>query len=113
MARKYSELRNKMRPEARERARALATRDLLEMDLAELRTRVAGLTQTQVAELLESTQAAISQLEKREDALLSTLAEYVHALGGELELIARFDKKKLVRITQFERVKEQIREGAA
>jgi len=40
-------------------------------------------------------------LEKRQDLLLSKLAGYVRALGGELELIARFPDAD-VRITQFE-----------
>jgi transcriptional regulator with XRE-family HTH domain len=75
---------------------------LLEMSLQELRQRVAGITQTDLAELMEVTQGAISQLEKRHDVLLSKLAEYIHALGGNLELIARFPDAD-VRITQFER----------
>jgi transcriptional regulator with XRE-family HTH domain len=74
---------------------------LLEMGLQELRQRVVGLTQSELAELMEVTQGAISQLEKRQDVLLSRLAAYVRALGGELELIARFPDAE-VRITQFD-----------
>ena len=37
--------------------------------------------------------------------LLSKLAEYIHALGGELELIARFPEAD-VRITQFDSEKK-------
>jgi hypothetical protein len=47
------------------------------------------------------TQGAISQLERRHDVLLSKLAEYIHALGGRLELVARFPDAD-VRITQFD-----------
>ena len=60
------------------------------MSLQELRQNLAGLTQSDLAELMKVTQGAISQLEKRRAVLLSKLAEYIHALGGELELIARF-----------------------
>lgn len=62
---------------------------------------VAGITQSDLTELMDVTQGAVSQLESRHDALLSKLSEYIHALGGELELIARFPDAD-VRITQFD-----------
>ena len=89
-----------MRPEARERVDRRVRETLLEMSLQELRQNVSGVTQTELAELMKVTQGAISQLEKRHDVLLSKLADYVHALGGELQLIARFPDAD-VRITQF------------
>ncbi len=101
MARPFKELRDKMTPEARERVDHRVRETLLEMTLKQLRQRVSGLTQTQLADLMEVTQGAISQLEKRQDVLLSKLAGYVHALGGDLELIARFPDTD-VRITQFD-----------
>ena len=100
MARPFKELRDRMPPKARARVGRRVRKTLLEMGLQELRRDV-GMTQTELAELLEVTQGAISQLEKREDVLLSRLAAYVHALGGELELIARFPDAE-VRITQFD-----------
>jgi hypothetical protein len=36
-------------------------------------------------------QASVAKLEQRADILLSTLREYVEALGGHLDLVARFD----------------------
>lgn len=110
MARPFKQLRDKMSPEARERVDRRVRETLLEMNLQELRQRVAGITQTDLAELMEVTQGAISQLEKRHDVLLSKLAEYVHALGGNLELIARFPDAE-VRITQFDAEKKA--DGAA
>ena len=101
MARPFNELRDKMTPEARERVDHRVRETHLEMTLQQLRQRVSGLTQTQLADLMEVTQGAISQLEKRQDVLLSKLAGYVHALGGDLELIARFPDTD-VRITQFD-----------
>ena len=112
MARPYRELRDKMTPKARERARQKAEREMLRMDLAEIRKRISALTQAEVSSILETTQGAISQLEKREDALLSTLSEYIKALGGELELVAHFPDSPPVRITQFEGVKEQLEKAA-
>ena len=63
------------------------------MDLQGLREHVSELTQEQVAEILHVTQAHVSKLEHREDMLLSTLRSYVEALGGQLEVLARFGKR--------------------
>lgn len=49
-----------------------------------------ALTQEEVAKKLGKKQVSVAQLEKRSDFLLSTLREYVHALGGELELVVKF-----------------------
>ena len=75
---------------------------------APLRQRVTGVTQRDLAELMEVTHGAISQLERRQDVLLSKLAEYIHELGGELELIARFPDAD-VRITQLNSEMERPR----
>jgi len=101
MSRPFKELRDRMSPEARKRTGRRVRESLLEMSLREIRRNVGEMTQTELAELMEVTQSAISQLEGRRDVLLSKLAEYVHALGGELELVARFPDAD-VRITQFE-----------
>jgi len=101
MARPFKELRDRMSPQARARVNRRVRETLLEMSLQELRQRISGTTQTELAELMEVTQGAISQLEKRHDVLLSKLAEYIGALGGKLELIARFPNTD-VRITQFD-----------
>lgn len=105
MARPFKELRDRMSPEARRRVDRRVRETLLEMSLQEVRQRVGGITQSDLAELMKVTQGAISQLEGRHDVLLSKLAEYIHALGGELELIARFPEAD-VRITQFDSEKK-------
>src|ERR1039457_4497660 len=69
---KFSEVRAKMSPEARAEARRLADKDLKEMPLHELRA-ARHLTQQQLAQTLDMTQAAVSQLEQRTDVYLSTL----------------------------------------
>lgn len=107
MARPFKQLRDRMSPEARERVDRRVRETLLEMSLQEVRQRVAGITQTDLADLMKVTQGAISQLEKRHDVLLGKLAEYIHALGGNLELIARFPDAD-VRITQFDSEDSQV-----
>ncbi len=57
--------------------------------LRELRER-RQVTQTELARLLGTGQAAISKLERREDLSLKSLRRFVEALGGTLEVTARF-----------------------
>lgn len=83
-----------MEPERRARLDAEVRRELLSMELRELREQ-AGKTQAEVAEVAEMTQAELSKFERREDHLISTLRRYVTALGGELEVVAVFDNKRI------------------
>ena len=72
--------------------------ELLEMDLRALR-EAAGLTQEELAQRVAITQSQLSKLERREDFRLSTLRRYVTALGGQLEIVAIVDGKR-IRLTQ-------------
>ena len=89
MAKKFSELRAKMSPEAQARSAARAAATLVEMQLQELR-KSREVTQVDVARGMNVEQAAVSKLERREDMYVSTLRDYVKALGGELKLVASF-----------------------
>lgn len=89
MAKKFSELRAKMSPQAQARSAARAQAMLLEMQLQELR-RAGHVTQVEVAKAVNVEQAAASKLEHREDMNVSTLLEDVKAPGGELKLVASF-----------------------
>ena len=89
MAKKFSELRAKMSPEAQARSAARAEATLVEMQLQELR-KSRDVTQVGVAKVMNVDQAAVSKLERREDMYVSTLRDYVKALGGELKLVASF-----------------------
>ena len=64
MAKPFKKLRQKMSPEARERVDQRVRGTLLEMTLQELRQKVSGKTQVELAEFLEVTQGAISQGER-------------------------------------------------
>jgi DNA-binding XRE family transcriptional regulator len=57
--------------------------------LADLREQF-GVTQRQLAKSLEVSQPNVSKIEQQHDLMLSTLAAYVNALGGHLELKAVF-----------------------
>jgi DNA-binding XRE family transcriptional regulator len=66
----------------------------LEVTLRELRA-IAGMTQVEVAEAMGVAQAEVSRLEGRRDSKLSTIERYVEALGGEVEVVARFGDRSL------------------
>ena len=89
MARKIAELRAKMTPGAQARSAALAEGMLVEMQLQELR-KSRNITQVAVADAMHVEQGAVSKLERREDMYVSTLRDYVQALGGELRMVAKF-----------------------
>jgi DNA-binding XRE family transcriptional regulator len=101
MARKFSELEAKMSPAARARSEALAKKMIEEMPLQKLRA-ARDLTQESLAKVLEVSQSEISKIEKRTDMYVSTLASYVQAMGGTLEVRAIFPDGETVRINQFE-----------
>jgi transcriptional regulator with XRE-family HTH domain len=75
-----------------------------EMRRSELR-KAFKLTQKRLGQILKLDQANVSRLEQRTDLMLSTLREYVTAMGGELELVAKFPDRppvKLVGISELE-----------
>lgn len=65
--------------------------------LAELRTH-RKLTQKDVADELHVSQANVSRIEHEDDVYLSTLRTYIEALGGELEVTARFPDGDVVKV---------------
>jgi hypothetical protein len=95
MAKKFNELRARMSPERQQRNKAEADRVLLEMSLQELRQNVTSLSQDDIAEILRVTQGYVSKLERQDDMLLSRLYAYVEALGGELEIRAKFPEQEI------------------
>ncbi len=70
MAKKFSELRAAMSAPARQQADRQA--------------------KFMLAEVLHVQQPSIAKMEKRTDMYLSTLRSHIEAMGGELEVIARF-----------------------
>jgi transcriptional regulator with XRE-family HTH domain len=68
-----------------------------QLTLRQLR-RDLNLTQDSMADLLEVKQGHISKIENRSDMLISTLRDYIEALGGELDLVARLPGRKPVKL---------------
>ncbi|OZB03868.1 MAG: transcriptional regulator [Idiomarina sp. 34-48-12] len=89
MTKSLNEFRQQIAPEVQTKAREKALNIVAEMTLAEVRKH-RGVKQVELAKKLRMAQPNISQIEARPDALLSTLEQYVVALGGELKLQAVF-----------------------
>lgn len=104
MAKKFSDLYATISTERRARAEAKAQAMLAEMPLQELR-QARGLSQKMLADLLHVQQPSIAKLEKRTDMYISTLRSHIEAMGGELEVIARFPDGA-VKITNFAELDE-------
>ena len=109
MNKPYSILREKMKPAARKKA-AEKTKILLDaMPLQELR-HARTLSQVQLAQTLSVKQAAVSKLERRTDMYISTLRNFIKAMGGDLEIIATFPDGS-VQISQFENIAAKKERG--
>ena len=92
---KMAELGEVRRQKIEARAAELAAE---EMSLRDLR-RAHRLTQARVGKTLKIGQDGVSRLEQRSDLLISTLRNYVEAMGGDLQLIARFPDRPAVAVT--------------
>ena len=97
--RKFSTLREKMKPAQRERANARVAKLQTEMLLSELR-QFSGMTQQDLATALGITQPGLSKMEKQADIQITTLDRIIQALGGQLEIVAHMPTKDVV-LTQF------------
>ena len=85
----FAKLRASMTPDAQAKAEAEALRLGEEMDLAEVR-RALRLSQDEIAQALQVGQGSVAKIEKRADMYVSTLRRFIEAMGGELEIVARF-----------------------
>ena len=101
MAREWPELYDKLPQERRDAIEARVKELERELPLHEVR-RARALTQAQLTEELNATRSEISAIEHRTDHYVSTLRRYVAAMGGELEIVARFPDGAAVKIQQFQ-----------
>ncbi len=97
--RSFSALRAKMSPERRAKNAEVIQAALRELSLQELR-QARQRSQESLARELKVGQPAVAKLERRTDMYVSNLRRYVEALGGSLEITARFPEGS-VTITNF------------
>lgn len=91
---KMKALPAKRRKKVEARAAQLVAEELSLRDLRKARAK----TQVAVAKELGINQESVSRLEKRSDLMLSTLRNYIEAMGGELHLLAEFPDRPPVQL---------------
>src|SRR5579864_7668467 len=90
----WSEISKKLRADPERRARIEQREQAIEAELTISQLREAcGATQENVAERMNVTQSNISHFERNPNIFLRSLAAYVEALGGRLEIRAVFPDK--------------------
>ena len=89
-------------PESRRKAVDERARELIaeEMSLQAMR-KARKFTQAKIAEGLGVNQENVSRLERRSDFLISSLRNYIEAMGGELRIVVDFPDYRPVAITGF------------
>lgn len=87
-------------PEER-RVRIDARAEEIKQEIATLKElrKLAAKSQAEVARRLETSQPAVSRMERGADMFLSTLRGYVESLGGRLDLVVRLPDRPEVRLT--------------
>jgi DNA-binding XRE family transcriptional regulator len=101
---KLKKLPASRRKRIRKRAKELIAEELTLRDLR----KALKLTQAELASKLHMKQEAISRLEKRSDLLLSTLISYVEAMGGKLNITAKFPHRPPVKVAGFESILKDV-----
>ena len=100
MAKPFSELTKNFSPERKAKIKKQTDLLIMEYELLSQLRKDQDLTQRELADVLEIRQAAISKLESQDDILIRTLEKYIKALGGELEIRAKFPDRE-VTLKQF------------
>jgi hypothetical protein len=96
MPKNVDDIIRNLTPRQRKRVEARAAQLIAEeMTLRQLR-QACKLTQQKVAKSLRIGQEGVSKIERRSDLLISTLRDYVQAMGGQLSLIVEFPNREPV-----------------
>lgn len=94
---KWKDVKATRSPEVVERARRKTEAALTALRLAGLRKH-RGLTQEELAQRLGAHQSGISRMERRTNVQVDTLREVIEAMGGELEITARFPDGEAIQV---------------
>jgi transcriptional regulator with XRE-family HTH domain len=100
MAHKWREIRGTFSPEQEAEIARRVKEAAGVMTLYQLR-EARSLTQVNLAKVLNVNQGAVSRMEKRTDMYVSTLRNFIQAMGGQLQVKAIFPEGE-VEIEQFE-----------
>jgi len=111
MAKKWRDIRGTFSPEDEAEIEREVENAAAVMTLYQLR-EARNLTQVSLARVLEVNQGAVSRMEKRTDMYVSTLRNFIQAMGGRLQVKAIFPEGE-VEIDQFENLAEPSQDAQA
>jgi len=109
MAKKWRDIRGTFSAEEEAEIEREVENAAAVMTLYQLR-EARSLTQVSLAKVLEVNQGAVSRMEKRTDMYVSTLRNFIQAMGGRLQVKAIFPEGE-VEIDQFENLAEPREES--
>jgi predicted transcriptional regulator len=101
----FAKLRARLSTEAQARVEDEAEQLEQEFNLSEVR-RALKLSQDELAQTLQIGQGSVAKIEKRADMYVSTLRRFIEAMGGELDIVARFPGHS-VKIKNFADISEK------
>lgn len=99
MANNFYDLKSALSLEAQSKMSQKTEQLLQQLPLFKLR-QARGFSQKMMREALHIQQPAVAKIEKRTDMYLSNLRSHIQAMGGELEIVARFPEGS-VKIQSF------------
>ena len=106
--RTYAQIKKEFSPERQAKIHAGAEKIRKELKILSTVRQAAGLTQEELADLLDVRQSYISQVENRENITLSTLISAIAAMGGSIDLTVNFPEKPSVQFSQIETLFDPI-----
>jgi len=99
---RWADIKNQgMTPKRIARSKARVARDALSIRLRAVR-EAAGMTQAELGKRATLSQSQLSRLERSLNVEVSTLARYVHAAGGRLEMSAIVKGRRLTILSEKE-----------
>jgi len=105
VARNFRELEAKlearMGPEKWAAHQAQIKAEIVEIRNMEELREARSMTQTQLAAKLKISQGAVSRVERRADMYISTLRDYLRAMGGDVQIRAIFPNGEVI-LSQFQ-----------
>ncbi len=100
--RTYQQIKQEFSPEMQSEISAGTDRIPAKLSIISAVRQAAGLTQEELADLLEVRQSYLSQVESRENITLSTLISTIAAMGGSIDLTVHCPEKPSVQFSQIE-----------
>jgi transcriptional regulator with XRE-family HTH domain len=100
--RTYKQIKQEFSPEMQAEISTGADQIRTRLKILSTVRQAAGLTQEELADLLEVRQSYISQVETRDNITLNTLINTIAAMGGSIDLTVNFPEKPPVQFSQIE-----------